>query len=81
MEKNAALVLYLEAAKDLKKSFIKKRVKREVVKMHKRRHHKQYRKHSMSKENTQCRRTEMYVDFGELNWKDWILAPGNFFLS
>ncbi|KAI3422100.1 hypothetical protein GPALN_012634 [Globodera pallida] len=26
----------------------------------------------------QCRRTELYVDFGELNWHDWIMAPSGY---
>lgn len=26
----------------------------------------------------QCRRTELYVDFAELNWQDWIMAPAGY---
>lgn len=49
------------------------RRKRSTNKTNKKRKH---RKHSMPKENNECRRTELYVDFGELNWQDWIMAPG-----
>lgn len=45
------------------------------------RHQQQHRKHqkrfnsNYSRLLRECRRHELRVDFGELNWQDWILAP------
>ena len=42
---------------------------------------RKYRKHRKPhygrvREQGLCRRTGLYVDFGQLNWQEWILAPG-----
>ncbi|KAL3083142.1 hypothetical protein niasHS_010944 [Heterodera schachtii] len=41
----------------------------------KRRRHRTHRKTAESEQRQQCRRTALYVDFRELNWDDWIIAP------
>lgn len=74
LKNNAALIVYIE---DLANGNVKKRLKREVIKSNQRRHRK-HQKRNTPKDLTQCRRTEMYVDFAELNWHDWIMAPGKF---
>lgn len=43
------------------------------------RKHRKHRKHHSTlgpRDNSQCRRTKLYVDFAELNWNNWIMAPG-----
>lgn len=72
-----ALMIFVNNVNDGNKNYIyqessktkKVRYKRNMNK--KRKHNK----HLLLKENNECQRTELYVDFGELNWQDWIMAP------
>ncbi|KAI6189669.1 TGF-BETA-2 domain-containing protein [Aphelenchoides bicaudatus] len=45
------------------------------------RKHRKHRKHHNTlgpRDNSQCRKTKLYVDFSELKWNDWILAPAGY---
>ncbi|KAI6213781.1 CBN-DBL-1 protein [Aphelenchoides besseyi] len=45
------------------------------------RKHRKHRKHHNTlgpHDGAQCRRTKLYVDFAELNWHDWIMAPAGY---
>lgn len=69
----AALVVYVESNDDAAK------VRRKRRAGGKRRH--QHRKHShrvTAPERNFCQRKELQVDFHELNWQDWILAPASY---
>lgn len=46
---------------------------------HRKRKHRKH--HIAPKDSTQCKRSELYVDFVELNWQDWIISPGNIFFD
>ncbi|KAF7283220.1 protein decapentaplegic-like [Rhynchophorus ferrugineus] len=48
---------------------------KDMVKNRKRRAAK---KHSRRQENTQCSRHKMYVDFVDVGWNDWIVAPPSY---
>ncbi|VDM27157.1 unnamed protein product [Toxocara canis] len=69
----AALVVYVETNDETAK------VRRKRRAGGKRRH--QHRKHNHrvgSMEKNLCQRRELHVDFNELNWQDWILAPPSY---
>uniref|UniRef100_F1KW68 Protein decapentaplegic n=2 Tax=Ascaris TaxID=6251 RepID=F1KW68_ASCSU len=69
----AALVVYVETNDEAAK------VRRKRRAGGKRRH--QHRKHNHrigSPEKNLCQRRELHVDFNELNWQDWILAPPSY---
>uniref|UniRef100_A0A915D672 TGF-beta family profile domain-containing protein n=1 Tax=Ditylenchus dipsaci TaxID=166011 RepID=A0A915D672_9BILA len=72
LQQSAALVVFVENLEE-GSTPASRRTKRSIIKAQ--RKHRKHRKHHSSKENTQCRRTELYVDFAELNWQDWIMAP------
>ncbi|KAI1719526.1 transforming growth factor beta like domain-containing protein [Ditylenchus destructor] len=73
-QQSAALVVFADTLDDDTESVPGRRVKRNVVM--KARRHRKHRKHNfVSRDSTQCRRSELYVDFAELNWQDWIMAP------
>uniref|UniRef100_A0AAF5RVJ1 Growth/differentiation factor 6 n=1 Tax=Wuchereria bancrofti TaxID=6293 RepID=A0AAF5RVJ1_WUCBA len=69
-KQSSALVVYVQT--DDTARVRKKR------KANKRRRH-QHKKHDhRSADNNYCRRTQLLVDFNELNWQDWILAPSSY---
>uniref|UniRef100_A0A915PIV1 TGF-beta family profile domain-containing protein n=1 Tax=Setaria digitata TaxID=48799 RepID=A0A915PIV1_9BILA len=65
----AALVVYIQTTDN------KVRKKRKTNM--KRRHQHKKHEHRAADKNY-CRRTELLVDFNELNWQDWILAPSSY---
>jgi hypothetical protein len=71
----AALVTYVQS----NIPGTKPRRKRNTGTTKNQRKHRKHRKHHNTlgpRDNSQCRRTKLYVDFAELNWNDWIMAPG-----
>lgn len=40
-----------------------------------RRHRKHRKDSTTNSQHNMCRRAELYVDFRQLNWNDWIIAP------
>lgn len=70
-KQTAALVVYVQSLDDSAK------VRRKRKANTRRRH--QHKKHGhKSAERNYCRRTELLVNFNELNWQDWILAPSSY---
>ncbi|CAD5231825.1 unnamed protein product [Bursaphelenchus xylophilus] len=70
---SAALVTFVQEKQNLRK-----RRKRNTK--NQKRSNRKHRKHHVlsSYDGTQCRRSKLYVDFGELNWDDWIMAPAGY---
>lgn len=64
-QRSAALVVFADTLDDNTESIPGRRTKRNVVM--KARRHRKHRKHNfVSRDSTQCRRSELYVDFAEL---------------
>ena len=38
------------------------------------------KQHKLAADKNLCQKKELYVDFEELNWQDWILAPSEYHL-
>lgn len=67
----SALVVYVQTANDIAKVRHKRKANARRRHQHKKISHK-------TTGRNYCRRTELLVDFNELNWQDWILAPSSY---
>ncbi|CAD5224644.1 unnamed protein product [Bursaphelenchus okinawaensis] len=71
---SAALITFIHDKRNPRK-----RRKRNTKNQKRSSHRKHRKQHVMgSYDGTQCRRTNLYVDFAELNWGDWIIAPAGY---
>ncbi|MCP9264789.1 Decapentaplegic [Dirofilaria immitis] len=70
-KQTSALVVYGQSNDDIVR--IRKKRKTNTRRRH------QHKKHDhRSADKNYCHRTQLLVDFNELNWQDWILAPSSY---
>uniref|UniRef100_A0A158Q8D4 TGF_BETA_2 domain-containing protein n=1 Tax=Elaeophora elaphi TaxID=1147741 RepID=A0A158Q8D4_9BILA len=67
----SALVVYIQTDDTA-------RVRKKRKASARRRHQHKKHDHNRSTDKNYCRRTQLLVDFNELNWQDWILAPSSY---